>query len=117
MFSKLRKNEDYNWTGKYIKEYNDMISYYEKIIDENKKTIELKDNTIKELQDEIKKLKACGVLKPRHKQIPDADIEKIKELKLEGKSYSYISKETGWSKATISRVINNKTSSKSERDI
>ncbi|WP_261291093.1 hypothetical protein QJR30_05490 [Paraclostridium sordellii] len=33
---------------------------------------------------------------------------KIFKLKEEGKSYSLISKETDWSKATICRVINNK---------
>ena len=42
------------------------------------------------------------------KQISDKDIDRIRKLKNEGKSYSYISSETGWSKATISRVINNK---------
>ena len=111
LFKKLRKN-DYNWIGNYIKEYNEMIAHYEKVIRENnnafKCVIEEKDNKIKELQNEISKLKSCGVLKPRQKQISDEDINKIKKLKLEGKSYGYISKETGWSKATISRVINNK---------
>lgn len=33
MLKKLKKN-DYNWAGKYIKEYNQMISYYEKQLEE-----------------------------------------------------------------------------------
>ena len=33
MLKKLKKN-DYNWTGKYIKEYNQMVSYYEKQLEE-----------------------------------------------------------------------------------
>lgn len=110
MFKKRKNN--YNWIGNYIKEYNEMIAHYEKVISENNNTfkcvIEEKDNKIKELKNEISKLKSCGVMKPRQKQISDEDINKIRKLKLEGKSYSYISKETGWSKATISRVINNK---------
>lgn len=99
--SKKLKNNEYNWTFKYIKEYNDMVAHYEKQIEEKDKAIEL-------LNAEILKLKKSIKFQPKTKQIPDKDIVEIKKLKNEGKSYSFISQETGWSKATISRVINNK---------
>lgn len=103
MFKKLKipKKSDYNWIGKYIRDYNEMIAYYEGVIKE-------KDSIIDELQKELRATKPHSNLKPRVKQISDMDIEKIKRLKEEGHSYSYIAKATGWSKATISRVINNK---------
>lgn len=100
MIKKLKRN-NYNWTFDYIKEYNNMVAKYEKLLEE-------KNHTIKLLQDENIKLKSVSNLKPRQKQISSDDISKIKKLKEEGKTYSYISNETGWSKATISRVINNK---------
>lgn len=78
-----------------------MVSNYENKLKE-------KDSIIKLLQDENTRLKSSVNLKPRQKQISDKDINKIKKLKEEGKSYSYIANETGWSKATISRVINDK---------
>ncbi|EQK41149.1 helix-turn-helix domain protein [[Clostridium] bifermentans ATCC 19299] len=101
MLKKLKKNE-YNWTFQYIKEYNDMVAYYEKQIEERDKTIDI-------LKAENLKLKKSNKFQSKTKQISDKDILKIKKLKNEGKSYSLISKETGWSKATISRVINNKS--------
>lgn len=101
MLKKLKKNE-YNWTFQYIKEYNDMVAYYEKQLEEKDKTIDL-------LRAENLKLKKSNKFQSKIKQISDKDILKIKKLKNEGKSYSLISKETGWSKATISRVINNKS--------
>ncbi|GAA0865972.1 DNA-binding protein [Paraclostridium tenue] len=100
MFKKLKKNE-YNWTFKYIKQYNDMVAYYENIL--NSKNLK-----IKELEKEINTIRSSNKFKIKQKQIPNKDIDRIKQLKEEGKTYSYISKETGWSKATISRVINNK---------
>lgn len=100
MIKKLKKN-NYNWTFQYIKEYNQMVAYYEKQLEEKNKTIDL-------LRVENLKLKSSSKLQSKIKQISDKDILKIKKLKDEGKSYSYISKETGWSKATISRVINNR---------
>ncbi|CEQ01202.1 DNA-binding protein [[Clostridium] sordellii] len=100
MFKKL-KNNNYNWTFHYIKEYNQMISFYEKQLNE-------KNKEIKKLNDELEKLKSNTKFKTKQKQISDEDIDKIKQLKKQGKSYSYISSVTGWSKATISRVINNK---------
>ena len=78
-----------------------MVAYYEKQLEEKNKTIDL-------LRVENLKLKSSSKLQSKIKQISDKDIIKIKKLKDEGKSYSYISKETGWSKATISRVINNR---------
>ena len=100
MLKKLKKN-DYSWTGKYIKEYNQMVSYYEKQLEE-------KNRIIDSLSIENKNLKNSIKFQGKQKQISDKDINKIRKLKNEGKSYSYISSETGWSKATISRVINNK---------
>lgn len=100
MGKKLKKN-DFNWTFRYIKEYNDMVSSYEKQLEEKDKIIDL-------LKAENLELKKSNKFQSKIKQISDQDILKIKKLKNEGKSYSYISKETGWSKATISRVINNK---------
>lgn len=98
---KKRKSEKYNWTFKYIKDYNEMVAYYEKQLKE-------KDETIKWLEEENNKLVSVSKLRPKMKQISDKDIIRIKKLKEEGFSYSYISNETGWSKATISRVVNNK---------
>lgn len=45
-------------------------------------------------------------LVPKTQQITHKDVEKIKELKANGLSYSAIKAETNWSKATISRVLN-----------
>ena len=99
LLKKLRKN-DYSWVFHYIKEYNQMVSFYEKQLNE-------KNQAIKKLENELDKLKKDSKFKIKQKQISDKDIDRIKQLKEGGKSYSYISKETGWSKATISRVINN----------
>lgn len=78
-----------------------MIAHYEKQLEEKNKTIEL-------LKSENLKLKSSTKLQSKTKQISDQDILKIRKLKNKGKTYSYIANETGWSKATISRVINNK---------
>lgn len=100
MLKKLKK-DDYNWTGKYIREYNEMVSYYEKQLEEKNRIIESLSLENDNLRKNIK-------FQGKQKQISDKDIDKIRKLKNEGKSYSYISSETGWSKSTISRVINNK---------
>lgn len=100
LLKKLKKN-DYNWTGKYIREYNEMVSYYEKQLAE-------KNMIIDSLRIENENLRKNIKFQGKQKQISDKDIEKIRQLKNDGKSYSYISNVTGWSKATISRVINNK---------
>jgi uncharacterized protein YerC len=99
MFKKFRKN-DYNWTFEYIKEYNQMRAYYERMLLEKQ---ELIDTLHKEIE-VLKNKKSAG----RQKQISDADVETIRYLKNKGLSYNQIAKQTGWSKATISRVINNK---------
>ncbi|CEN21234.1 helix-turn-helix domain-containing protein [Paraclostridium sordellii] len=99
MFKKQKS--DYNWAFQYIKEYNQMVAYYEKQLNE-------KNQEIKKLNNELEKIKLDNKFKTKQKQISDKDIEKIKQLKTQGRSYSYISNVTGWSKATISRVINNK---------
>ena len=96
MFKKLKKN-DLNWAAKYIRDYNNMIAFYEKQIEE-------KNRIIESLENEINSIK----IKSNKKSISDNDVSKILKLKGEGKSYSSISKETGWSKANICRVINNK---------
>lgn len=100
MIKKLKK-DDYNWTGKYIREYNEMVSHYEKQLEEKNKIIDYLKIENENLRKNIK-------FQGKQKQIPDKDIDRIRKLKNEGKSYSYISNVTGWSKATISRVINNK---------
>lgn len=98
---KKQKKKDYNWVGKYIKEYNERVLYYEKQLAEKNKIIDY----LKIENDSLRKnIKFQG----KQKQISDKDIDRIRKLKNEGKSYSYISNVTGWSKATISRVINNK---------
>ena len=95
---KKQKKKDYNWVGKYIKEYNERVLYYEKQLAEKNKIIDY----LKIENDSLRKnIKFQG----KQKQISDKDIDRIRN---EGKSYSYISNVTGWSKATISRVINNK---------
>lgn len=79
-----------------------MVSFYEKKLSE-------KNQKIKYLETELDKLKSENKNKINQRQITDKDILEIKKLKKQDKSYSYISKKTGWSKATISRVINNKS--------
>ena len=81
---KKQKKKDYNWVGKYIKEYNERVLYYEKQLAEKNKIIDY----LKIENDSLRKnIKFQG----KQKQISDKDIDR-----------------TGWSKATISRVINNK---------
>ncbi len=98
-----RKKEDNNWAAKYIKEYNQMVSHYEK------KLVE-KDIYIEKLEKEIECFKEKKQFNLKQKQFRDKDIDNIKELRVKGLSYSKISEKTGWSKATISRVLNNKVS-------
>ena len=58
---KLKKN-NYNWTFEYIKQYNEMVSYYEKQLEE-------KSNTIESLENENKLLKSNTKLITKRKQI------------------------------------------------
>ena len=83
MLKKLKK-DDYNWTGKYIREYNEMVSYYEKQLEEKNRIIESLSLENDNLRKNIK-------FQGKQKQISDKDIDKIRKLKNEGKSYSYIS--------------------------
>ena len=98
---KKRKKQENNWAAKYIKEYNQMVSYYEK------KLVE-KDEYIEKLEKEIECFREKKQFNLKQKQIRDKDIDRIKELRAKGLSYSKISDKTGWSKATISRVLNDK---------
>ena len=97
LLKKLKK-DDYNWTGK--EEIYKMSFKVEQLEEKNRiiESLSLENDNLR------KNIKFQG----KQKQISDKDIDKIRKLKNEGKSYSYISNETGWSKATISRVINNK---------
>jgi len=89
-----------DWKKNYILEFNEMRESYERKL--HKKQLE-----IDTLKIEIKKLmESKKTLKPKEKQITDEDIQKIKDFRLIGLSYSEISSETKWSKATISRVLN-----------
>ncbi len=88
------------WKINYIKEFNEMRDSYEEQLLKKQKEIEL-------LKNEIEQLKTLrNNLKPKEKQIRDADIEHIKELRNSGLSYREISKKTSWSKATVCRVLN-----------
>ena len=93
------KNED-EWKKNYIIEFNQMrVDYEEKL---QRKQLE-----IESLKKQIKALKETkSSLKPREKQISDKDINKIKAMRGRGMSYREIEKNTKWSKATISRVLN-----------
>ncbi|MGL6120308.1 MAG: hypothetical protein ACRC0V_07350 [Fusobacteriaceae bacterium] len=89
------KKEAFDWEEK----YKELLSKYEKIYDENR---DLR-KTVKELETRIKK---TGYLEPKERQITSEEILYIKTLREKEKlSYSLISKETGWSKATICRVL------------
>ena len=93
------KYED-DWKKNYIQEFNEMRDAYEKKL--YKKQIEIDD-----LRNELRKIRdSKNTLKPKEKQITDIDIQSIKDLRFCGLSYSEISKQTRWSKATISRVLN-----------
>lgn len=63
--------------------------------------IELCDSMLELLQEPSNKVRNT-------RKISDKDIRRIKELKKRGYSYSEISCDTGWSKGTISNVVNGK---------
>lgn len=93
------KNED-EWKKKYILEYNEMRNAYEEKLHRKQKEIE-------ELKRQIKERDVAKMsLKPKEKQISDEDIKKIKVMRQKGMSYREIERNTKWSKATISRVLN-----------
>lgn len=90
------KKETINWEEK----YKELLVDYDKMYDENRSL----RKKVKELETRIKK---TGYLEPKERQITSEQILYIKTLrKKENLSYSSISKETGWSKATICRVLN-----------
>ena len=65
---KKQKKKDYNWVGKYIKEYNERVLYYEKQLAEKNKIIDY----LKIENDSLRKnIKFQG----KQKQISDKDIE------------------------------------------
>lgn len=64
------------------------------------------EKRIKELEEEIAILKSSSTLIPKTLQITEEDIVKIKFLRTQGNSYAQIAKQTKWSKATVSRVLN-----------
>lgn len=82
----------------------------------HKNNIELKKQ-VKALENQLKEEKnkrvnvseTCqrvNTLTPKTKQIPNKDIELIKLLRNNGLSYREITRQTGWSIATVSRVLN-----------
>ena len=71
MLKKLKK-DDYNWTGKYIREYNEMVSYYEKQLEEKNRIIESLSLENDNLRKNIK-------FQGKQKQISDKDIDKIRK--------------------------------------
>lgn len=92
----FNKKEVTDWETK----YKDLVDDYAKIYDENR---DLKKK-VRELETKIKK---TGYLEPKERQISNEEILYIKTLRTKEKlSYSLISKETGWSKATVCRVLN-----------
>ncbi|GAA0695907.1 MULTISPECIES: helix-turn-helix domain-containing protein [Clostridium] len=95
-FSDSKDKLKVDWKEKYM----ELEEKYEKIYDENRvllKKVELLE----------KRIKKTGYLEPKKRQITFDQILQIKALrKNEGMSYSSIAKETGWSKGTISRVLN-----------
>lgn len=92
----FNKGNKVDWEEK----YKEIIAGYDKLYEENRNL----RNKVKELETRIKK---TGYLEPKERQISNEEILYIKTLReKEELSYSLISKETGWSKATICRVIN-----------
>ena len=94
--SLFKKKSTIDWESK----YKDLVDSYDKLYEKNR---ELKNN-VKLLEARIKK---TGYLEPKERKITDEEILYIKTLRAkEGLSYSYITKETGWSKSTVCRVLN-----------
>lgn len=85
-----------NWEEK----YQTLDEKYSILYDKYKEA----ESEIKELR---QRLKVIGYLEPKARQISSDDILYIKTLKSKEKlSYSKIAKESGWSKATVCRVLN-----------
>lgn len=75
-----------------------------------KKQVETLENQLKEEKNKrVNVSETCqrvNTLTPKTKQIPNKDIELIKLLRNNGLSYREITRQTGWSIATVSRVLN-----------
>lgn len=92
----FNKKNSIDWEEK----YHALEKKYEILYDRYREA----ENEIKELKQRIKN---TGYLEPKTRQISSEDILYIKTLKAkEGLSYSKIAKESGWSKATVCRVLN-----------
>ena len=77
---------------------------------ELKKQVKALENQLKEEKNKrVNVSETCqrvNTLTPKTKQIPNKDIELIKLLRNNGLSYREITRQTGWSIATVSRVLN-----------
>ena len=75
-----------------------------------KKQVETLKNQLKEEKNKrVNVSETCqrvNTLTPKTKQIPNKDIKLIKLLRGKGLSYREITRQTGWSIATVSRVLN-----------
>ena len=75
-----------------------------------KKQVETLENQLKEEKNKrVNVSETCqrvNTLTPKTKQIPNKDIFIIKMLRDKGLSYREITRQTGWSIATVSRVLN-----------
>jgi uncharacterized protein YerC len=91
----------------------DILNVFLQMYHENiklKKQIETLENQLKEEKNKrVNVSETCqrvNTLTPKTKQIPNKDIFIIKMLRDKGLSYREITRQTGWSIATVSRVLN-----------
>lgn len=91
----------------------DILRVFSTIYDNNiklKKQVKALENQLKEEKNKrVNVSETCqrvNTLAPKTKQIPNKDIELIKLLRNNGLSYREITRQTGWSIATVSRVLN-----------
>ncbi len=91
----------------------DILRVFSTIYNNNiklKKQVKALENQLKEEKNKrVNVSETCqrvNTLTPKTKQIPNKDIELIKLLRNNGLSYREITRQTGWSIATVSRVLN-----------
>lgn len=91
----------------------DILNRFLTLYDNNiklKKQVETLENQLKEEKNKrVNVSETCqrvNTLTPKTKQIPNKDIKLIKLLRGKGLSYREITRQTGWSIATVSRVLN-----------
>lgn len=91
----------------------DILRVFSTIYNNNiklKKQVKALENQLEEEKNKrVNVLETCqrvNTLTPKTKQIPNKDIELIKVLRNNGLSYREITRQTGWSIATVSRVLN-----------